>query len=282
MMRLLWLVLLVPLGGSLFGQTQIGGGTCNSATLSGPYTFTLAGRQVSASGAFTGIFQANGTANFDGTNKATLTMSASTVQMAGTPLTYSGTYSVQANCAGSMNITVGDSATFNLLVYNQGKSFLVTGTDASYTYSGGGSIQPASCGANLLSGAYVFSTTGFTLAGGSISGALNSAGLVQLDGHNALTVNFSYVSPNQSPMTLSLSGTYALTSGCAGTGTLADPFGNSYSLAFTVSGGSSVSTTAFDLILAQANKLLFSGSAHAVFGQPTASSQLVRRSGGAA
>jgi hypothetical protein len=272
--------LLLIVTAPLIAQTKIGGGACNSSSLNGAYTFTLSGRQVATSGAFTGVFQANGSATFDGTNKATLTMNSATVQSAGTPLIYSGTYSVQSNCAGAVNISAGNSVTFNLLIYNQGKSFLITGTDASYVYSGGGSNQPTTCMASLLSGVYVFSSTGFTLTSGAINGALAAGGLLQFDGKNALTVNFTYVSRGQSPMVLALSGTYSISGGCSGTGTLTDLLGNSYSLAFAVSGGSAVSTTAIDMILSQTNKLLFTGSAHAVYGQPTASIQL--QSGGQA
>lgn len=269
-MRLKYLALLLPLAGTLLGQTQIGGGTCNSSSLSGLYSFTLGGRQIAASGAFTGLFQANGTASFDGTSKVTLTMAAATIQSAGTPLNYSGTYSLQSNCGGSMSITVGDSAAFNLFVYNQGKSFLMTGTDASYTYSGGGSTQPANCTASLLSGVYVFDVNGFTLASGAINGASNAAGSMQLDGHSSLTVSLTYVVPGQAPLVTSLTGTYALPNGCSGTGTLKDQQGNSYTLAFTVTGGNATAVSGFDVVLGQLNALLFTGSAHAAYGQPVA------------
>jgi len=265
-----YLMWLLPLGGSLMGQTQIGGGTCNSSSLNGAYTFTLAGRQVATSGAFTGVFQANGTTTFDGTNKVTMTMNAATAQAAGTNLTYSGTYSVQANCAGSISITAGDTATFNLLIYNQGKSFLITGSDASYDYSGGGSTQPATCMTSLLSGVYVFSANGFTLASGTISSVRNASGLMQLDGHGSMIVNFTSLAPGQSALTLAITGSYALPNGCAGTGALSDSLGNTYTVGFTVSASSAVSTSGFDVVISQPGKLLFTGTAHAVYGQPTA------------
>jgi hypothetical protein len=267
-MRLKYLVWLLPLGGGLLGQTQIGGGTCNSSTLSGNYSFTLAGRQVAGSGAFVGVLQANGTATFDGTNKVSLKMSAATLQAPSLPLTYSGTYSVQANCGGSVMITAGTSATFSLLIFNQGKSFLIVGTDASYTYSGSGGLQPATCSTALLSGVYVFSASGFALEGGTIVEAVNAGGVLQLDGKNAISATFTYVAPSQGPMTQSLTGTYSASSGCSGTGTLVDALGNSYSLGFTASGGTSAATTTFDTLLTQTDQLLFTGTAHAVYGQP--------------
>jgi hypothetical protein len=269
-MRLRYLALLLPLCGALLGQTQIGGGTCTSASLSGAYTFTLTGRQVATSGAFIGVFQANGTATFDGASKVTMTMNASTAQAAGTNLSYSGAYTVQASCVGSITITAGDTATFNLMIYNQGRNFLITGTDASYDYSGGGGTQPTACMTSLLSGVYAFNTNGFTLASGVIGGLRNASGVMQLDGKGSLTVNFTSTAPGQSTLTLAISGSYVLTGGCSGTGTLSDSLGSTYSLAFAISSGSTISTSAFDVVLGQAGKLLFTGTAHAVYGQPVA------------
>ena len=98
-------------------QTAIGGGACTSSALNGTYEFLLSGRQVSASGAVSKVFQAVGTAAFDGLSRVTLTMTANVVgpsQSFGTPLVYMGSYSLQSNCVGSMSITSGDAATFAL------------------------------------------------------------------------------------------------------------------------------------------------------------------------
>src|SRR6516162_7746813 len=53
----------------LLAQTTIGGGTCDSSTVKGTYAVSLTGRQVSASGTFTSVLQANGAATFDGLNQ---------------------------------------------------------------------------------------------------------------------------------------------------------------------------------------------------------------------
>ena len=44
----------------MLAQTQIGGGICNSSTLTGTYALSMSGRQVSSSGAFTSVLQADG------------------------------------------------------------------------------------------------------------------------------------------------------------------------------------------------------------------------------
>ncbi len=82
----------------MLAQTQIGGGICNSSTLTGTYALSMSGRQVSSAGAFTSVLQADGSATFDGLSTVTIAVSENTNQAVGTPLNWSGTYSVQSNC----------------------------------------------------------------------------------------------------------------------------------------------------------------------------------------
>ncbi len=191
------------LAAPLLAQPTIGGGTCNSASLSGVYAVSITARQVTASGTFTGVLQANGSANFDGLNTVTISLVANTGQAVAAPLTWSGTYSVQANCAGVINITTGGSATLNLAIYQVGLSpitfdFLLSGSDANYTYSGTGNTQPAGCSASTFSGVYTFNGTGFALTGTSVSGVENGTGVLQFDGGGTCSA-------------ASLNGTYTLT-----------------------------------------------------------------------
>src|SRR5579862_9860240 len=126
-------------------QTTIGSSTCTSSALNGTYELVLSGRQVTSTGATSKLFQAVGTAAFDGLSKVTWTLTANTVttsQSFGTALVYSGTYSLQSNCLGSISIATGDTGTFTLESYNEGKSFAVIGSDATYAYNGSGNVQP--------------------------------------------------------------------------------------------------------------------------------------------
>ena len=103
-------------------QTAIGGGACTSSTLNGTYEFLLSGRQVTASGTTSKLFQGVGAAVFDGLSHVTLTVTAnivSTSQAFGTPLVYSGTYSLQSNCVGSISITGGDTGSFTVEAYSK-------------------------------------------------------------------------------------------------------------------------------------------------------------------
>ena len=124
------------LAAPLLAQTQIGGGTCSSSALTGAYAFTLTGRQVTSAGTFSNVLQGNGAATFDGQSVVTIKVTVDTLQSVATPLNWTGTYSVQANCSGVVTITSGGSVTLNLAIYNQGVDFLVTGSDAIYNYSG--------------------------------------------------------------------------------------------------------------------------------------------------
>ena len=123
------ITLLVTILGMLalpaIAQPVIGGGMCNSATLTGTYELLLNGRQLTSTGAVTQVFQGVGTAAFDGLSKVTINLTANTVtasQSFGTPVTYSGTYSLQSNCVGTIAITSGDTATYALkLILSRGR-----------------------------------------------------------------------------------------------------------------------------------------------------------------
>src|SRR5579871_2452300 len=152
-LKMSWQILVFcTMGAPLVAQTQIGGGSCTSASLSGSYSVSITGRQVTAAGTFTNVMQAIGSATFDGQNKVSFTLTADTPQSVGSPLAWSGTYSIQANCAGAIAVTSGGSASLNLVAFNQGNNILLTGNDSTYFYSGSGNTVPNSCSTALLSG----------------------------------------------------------------------------------------------------------------------------------
>jgi uncharacterized protein (TIGR03437 family) len=232
-------MLLCFAAGPVLAQTTIGGGACTSSTLTGTYEFLMSGRQVTTAGTVSKLFQAVGTANFDGLSKVTLTLTANTVtatQAFGTPLVYSGTYSLQSNCVGSINITNGDSATFTVEAYNQGKAFAVIGSDTNYAYNGSGNAQPDTC-PTTISGIHEFSGTGNTLSGTSVTGVLDVAGVLQFDGQGNLTANWTQVS-NLAATTITATGTYSLNSMCMISAALTDSAGNKYALSVSVYGTS--------------------------------------------
>jgi hypothetical protein len=136
----------------LLAQPQIGGGTCNSSTLNGSFSLTLTGRDLSSAVAFSNALQGIGTASFDGLSRVTFTLTSNTNKLAGVAQTMSGSYSLQSNCVGVVTITSGDSASFTLESYNEGRDYLITGQDGVYSLMGSGSVLPATCATTCLQG----------------------------------------------------------------------------------------------------------------------------------
>jgi hypothetical protein len=249
---LAWLpcLLAVP----LLAQPQIGGGTCSSASLSGTYSLTLTGRVVSSAVAFTGASQGIGTATFDGLNKVTFTLTNNTNQAFGIAQTLSGTYSLQSNCIGVLNITTGDMANFTLESYNQGKAYLITGQDGVYSFTGNGSTFPATCTAGVPPAVYSFNGAGFTLASNAITGFNYISGLIQLNLANAITTTWN-VTANGSQKSNTTIGTYTVT-GCTATANVTDPAGNAYVLLFTITSGNGANF----LVSGSNSQMIFTGA----------------------
>ena len=226
----------------VFAQTTIGGGTCTSATLSGTYELLLSGRQLTSSGLVTQIFQGVGTASFDGLNKITIALTTNTVTSAqnfGTQVTWTGTYSLQANCVGTVNITGGNTATFTLEAYNQTPSetvstgFALVGSDASYAFNGTGTVQPATC-PTTITGTHEFNGTGAGLSGATVASTLNAAGILQFDGQGNLTANWTEVS-NLTTTQVNATGAYTVGAGCLASAVVTDTANNKYTIAMSLS-----------------------------------------------
>src|SRR5579863_7396935 len=260
----LWLLPVVFSLAHAFAQPQIGGGTCSTASLSGNYAMTYTGRQASSS-AFTSVYQANGVATYDGQGNVTFTVTANSNVSAVQAVKLIGTVSISTNCSGTLTFP---NETFNLAVYNQGKGFLFSGTDNTSSFSGNGSLQPATCVTALLSGVYGFNANGFNLSGTAISSVADLTGLLQFDGVSKLTGNWTTTSGTTMTQ-VAATGTYAVNapSSCLGTATLADANGKAYTFAFSLNDA----TGANFLLLASGPQLTFSGNAHSSFMNPSQS-----------
>jgi uncharacterized protein (TIGR03437 family) len=262
---------LALLAAPLVAQTQIGGGACNSYSLNGTYAVSITGRQVDSSGTFLSVLQANGTATFNGLSGVTITATADTNQATSTAVNCSGTYSVPVNCAAVVNITTGGTITLNLMLYNQGRDFLLTGNDSTYAYTGSGvfpSPQPATCSTSTLSGPYTFNTTGFQITSNAVSGAADTNGTLQFDGQGNVTANTSTATSTPPISQDSLTGTYSISSDCTGMATLTDSNSNAYAMNFSIYSTSSTNTN-FYLTLASAGNAISSGGGHTASTQAT-------------
>ena len=104
----------------------------------------------------------------------TLALSENTAKTTALATNLSGTYTMQANCVGTVSITSGDSATFTLETYNQGKSYLLTGQDSLYSFSASGTTLPTTaCSASLLSGPILSTAAGSLWPPVALSGVVD-------------------------------------------------------------------------------------------------------------
>jgi hypothetical protein len=251
------------LAAPLLAQPQIVGvgGPCNSSTLNGTYSLTLAGRDVGSSVSFSNILQGTGTATFDGQSKVTFLVTNNTNAASGQGETWSGNYSLQADCIGVLNITTGNAASFTLGSYDGGVDFFIDGQDGTYSYLGGGNTQPAqSCSLSTLNGTYSFGGNGFALSSGSITGVNQISGLMVFNGTGTVTTTW-VLSVAGSSTANTTSGTYSVQTGCTASANITDPSGNAYALVLTITGvnGSTLLGTNFAFNSASP-KLIFSGN----------------------
>jgi uncharacterized protein (TIGR03437 family) len=249
-------------------QSQIGGGTCSAANLSGTYTLTLSGRAISTAGALAGTYQADGTATFDGNSNVTFSGIANTNLATGTPVSYAGSYAIPSNCYGSITFVTGSTATYTLVVWDGGKDFNITGADATYVYSGSGSnVYPGVCAAATLSGAYAFSASGSTLTGTTQTGSADEAGVFEFDGQSKVTATYLDSTSGATPTAITASGTYTVTPACLASATLTDSNGKQNTLNFVLTGTYGGGA---DVTLAN-SQFVRSGSAHSTLLNPTQS-----------
>ena len=251
----------------LVAQT-ITGGTCSAANLKGTYALNLGGRGISSTGTFTGSYQSNGTATFDGVSAVTFAGTVNTNLATGKSFTYSGTYTVPSNCYGTITLTTGSTATFTLVVWSSGRQFNIVGSDSTYVYAGGGdNFQPSACATSSLSGPYAFTGSGFTLSGTTQNGAADESGVLQFDGQGGATASYSVTSAGAAASSVTSSGTYSVTSGCTATATLTDSNGKTNTLNIVVTG---IDANALD-ILAANSQFVRTGQARSAFSNPTES-----------
>ncbi len=254
------------LAGPVLAQAPIGGGTCGASNLNGTYSLLLGGRSISSSGNFAGSLQADGTATFDGKGAVSFTGTVNTNQALGKQFTYTGIYSVPANCYGTMTLNTGNAAGFTLVVWDGGKQFNFVGSDATYLYSGGGAnLQPSACALATLSGAYAYQANGFTLAGTTQTGVADESGVLQFDGVGNVTATYTTSSSGMVAPAVTATGTYSVTSNCLASVTLTDSSGKSNTLNLVVT---SSHGEALD-VLNSNSQFVRSGALHSVFVNPS-------------
>ena len=238
-------------------------GSCSAADLNGRYAFVFTGRAVSSSGTFTGSFESNGLATFDGLGKVTIAVTANTNLAVGKQLTYSGNYSVSSNCTGTVAITSGGNFTLNLVEWNSGAQVNLGGSDGAYNYTGTASPNPGLCSTASLSGPYTYTASGFTLTGSAIAGTGDESGLLQFDGNGNLTATINS-NTGGAPASLTATGTYTISATCIGSGAMTDSTGKTTTLTFSFTNAAS---SAVNMLEANSS-FIRNGAAHSAFTNP--------------
>ncbi len=112
---------------------------CSAATLQGAYGFSLSGFFYDPNG-FQGVYAAAGRAVADGSGGITGTQ---TINLDGTPsrgVSFAGTYNINADCTGTMNIDSGNS-NFDLVVTSGGKEISLVDYDPNFMLTGTAKLQ---------------------------------------------------------------------------------------------------------------------------------------------
>ena len=239
--------------------------TCTAAFVTGAHSITITGRNISSTAPLSTVLIGTGTATFDGVSAVTLNLTINTNQTAGTVQTWTGTYGLPSNCLGTMTIATGDpGATFTLIPFNSGKSFTITGQDATYSFTGTGSPSPTTCVTASLSGSYAFSGNGFILSAGTVGGVNAISGLLQFDGAGSITSGSWTITTAGVTASDTATGKYSITPACVATATLTDNNGVPYTLGLALT---SADAANFGLSLATATAT-FTGSGHSTFTYP--------------
>ena len=210
--------------------------TCANASLVGSYGIALDGAAFPAAATAIGspTFQKSIgllTADGQGLLKATLTTSLNGTV---TPTAYIGSYSVQANCTGSMTLNGGSSGPLALAfgIGNGGQSAVLAGTLASFVLSGTLAKAPTGCSTSGLTAEYNWETDGEVVqAGGAAMEALAEFIDLQFDGKGGISGGLVRAQPGAS-FTLPISGSYTVNGDCTGAIHFIDAQGSPYSIAF--------------------------------------------------
>jgi hypothetical protein len=283
----------------VLAQPTIGGGSCSSSTVSGTYAIMITGRGVTQSVVtpaglstavrpavsatttenLTKVFEAIGSATFDGQSKVNFTLAADTNTATNTTVTWGGTYSVQSNCAGIVTITTGGTATLNLALYNTGAALSFSGSDANYTYAGNGNTIATGCATSNLSGVYALTAPqGYSgVVSGNPGGAGSFTGIIQFDGQgnviadvtvsaNALLAGVTETQPG-----LTFTGTYSLGSNCVGSAKVSNSLIGTLDVNFSVyTATATLSTQMFISSAANPPGLMSAGNAYWIYALPAA------------
>jgi uncharacterized protein (TIGR03437 family) len=156
------------------------------------------------------------------------------------------------------------------VVWSSGTQFDITGSDATYVYSGSGSSnQPqGGCATATLSGSYTYDASGPSLSGTAETGSADVAGVLQFDGQgNVTNASYTITESGTTPLPITATGTYSVTSGCLASATLTDSTGKTNALNLVIMGNYGQNAS----LIEASSQYMFDGSAHSAFLNPSQS-----------
>jgi len=200
-------------------QPQIGGGVCTTSSLSGTYYYLLSGSLLSGSQIYPyvemGKLVADGQGKLSGNSHASTAGSIS-------PYTFTGTYSVQSSCTGSMTLLVNSqssgSLTFQVVSGGLGVIIAIsgpTGVVAGRAYRQTASAEAVQCGMASLSGSYAYLLTGAMFQSG-YGFYYSQVGSATGDGRGTMTAT-GMANVSGTTVTATGQGPYSVASDCSGT-----------------------------------------------------------------
>ena len=217
-----WLSLAIPAS----AQPRIGGPPCSASTLTGTYGYAVSGFEGTTPAANYGFFTADGAGNFTG---------SATVSLGGAIASgsFSAKYTLGTNCTGSAVFTSAAGVThLNMAVNANGTAIDFVQTDNGATVSGTAQPVAPSCAVNAFSGPYTYAISGWIYVSG-VPVPYADAGRIVADGNGNITGK-STLSSGGEIFRRTLTGTYTVNAGCAGTVAISDNLGNSGTLAMTL------------------------------------------------
>jgi hypothetical protein len=212
------------LGGEAFRQT----GPFNSAAISGPFAFTIAGADVLSGGPFA----AGGVLTSDGAGNITSgTEDLNDAGVVSTNVGLTGSYSMAPSGRGTLTINT-TARTFTFAVYPSSGGVLVLGTDIRFL-TGGTALQQQTA---AFSGASLMGTYGLNFTGATTTGELDSIAEFTADGVNKVSGIIDLNNTGGITFGQPLSGTFTVATNGRSTMPLQTPLGTQNLAVYVVNG----------------------------------------------
>jgi hypothetical protein len=216
---------------------------CSNSTLSGTYIYSVGGTVKNpTSTTATETYDEQGKLTFNGNGSVTGS-TTSTIAGVLASLTINGTYSVNANCSGTVTLTSSaQSAAFSIQVYSGGSTALISATSSPLGELASGHLFRAAnatgsqCGNGSVQGAFAMVLGGGTYVGTTRSDYANQCQVV-FDGNGHLTAAGEITTAAAGGTAWTGTGTYTIAADCTGSAQITTANGTMNLILGKTSGG---------------------------------------------